>query len=121
MARKAQAFIDRHPCGMDDSLIRSRSSNRQRPFGYFNITELEWNDWNWHIRHIIRDPQVLGELSKLSQEEETAITMAWKEHIPVGITPYTVSLMDPDNRGIWDMTTAEALLRRVRHISDMRL
>ncbi|MCG8549414.1 MAG: KamA family radical SAM protein [Desulfobacterales bacterium] len=102
MARKAQAFIDRYPCGMDDSLIREHSSNRQRLFGFFNITDLEWNDWTWHVRHIIRDPQILGELIKLSQEEEAAITIAGKEHIPFGITPYTISLMDPENRGIWD-------------------
>lgn len=123
MARKAQAFIDRYPCGMDDAMIRDRSSNRQRLFGYFKITDLEWNDWKWHIRHIIRDPQLLGELIKLSDEEKTAITMAGQAHIPFGITPYTVSLMDPENRGIWDRAVRAQVIppmRYVKRVSDDR-
>ena len=121
MARKAQAFIDRYPCGMDDALIRERSSNRQNLFGYFKITDLEWNDWNWHTRHIIRDTQVLGELIKLSDEETVAITMARRERIPFGITPYTISLMDPENRGIWDTAIRAQVIppmRYVKRVSD---
>ena len=121
MARKAQAFTDRYPCGMDSALIREHSSNRQRLFGYFEITDLEWNDWNWHTRHIIRDPQVLGELIKLSDEEKAAITMAGEAHIPFGITPYTVSLMDPENRGIWDRAIRAQVIppmRYVKRVSD---
>jgi lysine 2,3-aminomutase len=108
---------------MDDAMIRDRSSNRQRLFGYFKITDLEWNDWKWHIRHIIRDPQLLGELIKLSDEEKTAITMAGQAHIPFGITPYTVSLMDPENRGIWDRAVRAQVIppmRYVKQVSDDR-
>jgi len=121
IARKMQAFIDRYPCGMDDALIREHSSNRQHLFEYFKITDLEWNDWNWHTRHIIRDPQILGELIKLSDEEKAAIIMARKERIPFGITPYTVSLMDPENRGIWDMAIRAQVIppmQYVKRVSD---
>jgi lysine 2,3-aminomutase len=123
IADKAQVFIDRYPCGMDDALIRERSSNRQRLFGYFKITDLEWNDWTWHTRHIIRDPQILGELIKLSDGEKDAITMARQERIPFGITPYTVSLMDPENRGIWDTAIRAQVipsLRYVKRVSNYR-
>ncbi len=102
MARKAQSFIDRYPCGMDDDLVRQRSVNKQRIFRHFHISDLEWNDWSWHTRHIIRDPQTLETLVELSEEERAAITMAREQRIPFGITPYTVSLMDPDNRRTWD-------------------
>lgn len=123
IARKARAFIDRYPCGMDDDLIRERSSNRQHLFEYFKISDPEWNDWNWHTRHIIRDPQVLGELIKLSHEEEAAVNMARHARIPFGITPYTVSLMDPENRGIWDTAIRAQVIppmRYVKRISDYR-
>jgi len=102
MARKARGFVERYPCGMDDALVRQRSLNRQRLFHAFGITDLEWNDWTWHTRNIIRDPDVLGSLITLSGEERATVTMARKQRIPFGITPYTVSLMDPNNTGTWD-------------------
>ena len=116
MARKAQGFIHRYPCGMDDDLIRQRSANRQRLFGYFQISDLEWNDWGWHTRHIIRDPQVLEKLIALSQEERAAITMAREQRIPFGITPYTVSLMDPENGGTWDRAIRAQVIPPVEYV-----
>jgi lysine 2,3-aminomutase len=102
MARKAQEFCKRYPSGMDDALIRQRSLNKQRLFQYFQITDLEWGDWTWHTRNIIRSVDVLGDLVTLSEGERAAVTLAREHHIPFGITPYTVSLMDPDNTGKWD-------------------
>ncbi|WP_028584537.1 KamA family radical SAM protein [Desulfogranum mediterraneum] len=123
MARKAKAFIDRYPCGMDDELIRERSSNRQHLFQYFNITDLEWNDWTWHNRNIIRDPQVLGKLINLSIEEQQAVTLAREQRIPFGITPYTMSLMDRENRGKWDTAIRAQVIppmQYVQRVSELR-
>jgi lysine 2,3-aminomutase len=102
MARKAQSYIKRYPSGMDDALVRQRSHNKQRLFAAFKISDLEWSDWRWHTRNIIRNAELLGNLVALSAEERAAITMAREQQIPFGITPYTVSLMDPDNTGTWD-------------------
>ncbi|MGE4559800.1 MAG: KamA family radical SAM protein [Desulfobulbus sp.] len=116
MARKVQAFCKRYPTGMDDALIRQRSLNKQRLFHFFQISDLEWNDWNWHTRHIIRDAQVLGELITLSGEERAAITMAREQRIPFGITPYTVSLMDPDNGGTWDRSIRAQVIPPMQYV-----
>nr|WP_321464943.1 KamA family radical SAM protein [uncultured Desulfobulbus sp.] len=116
MARKAQSFIDRYPCGMDDDLVRQRSVNKQRIFHHFQISDLEWNDWSWHTRHIIRNPQTLEALVDLADEERAAITMAREQRIPFGITPYTVSLMDPDNRRTWDRAIRAQVIPPMRYV-----
>jgi len=47
MYRKAQGFMERYPCGLDDEVVRRRSKNKQRILQYFGATELEWEDWHW--------------------------------------------------------------------------
>ncbi len=54
----------------------------------------EWNDWRWQNRNRIRSLEVLGRIIKLSADEGAAI----QRHtgpLPVGITPYYASLLDP--------------------------
>jgi lysine 2,3-aminomutase len=56
----------------------------------------EWNDWRWQLRNRLRDLQRLGRVVRLSFDEETAIRRLGG-HLPVGITPYYASLIDPDD------------------------
>ncbi len=94
MARTAQKFPDRYPCGLDKKVIRKRSINKLRILEYFGATEFEWENWKWHIRNIIRDADTLKSLVKLTNEEYQAVTLAREYKIPFGITPYYLSLMD---------------------------
>lgn len=94
MARGAQRHLDRYPCGLDNSAIRKRSTNKSRILKYFNATEQEWNDWKWQTRHIIRNAETLKSLVKLTDEEYEAVVLARENKIPFGITPYYLSLMD---------------------------
>lgn len=94
MARKSQKFLDRYPCGLDKRVIRRRSINKARILNHFGATELEWEDWKWHSRHIIRDADTLNNLVKISDEEYQAVRLAREYKIPFGITPYYLSLMD---------------------------
>ena len=94
MARTAQRFLDRYPCGLENGVIRRRSVNKLRILQYYNATELEWEDWKWHTRHIIRDAETLNALVKLTDEDYQAVRLAREYKIPFGITPYYLSLMD---------------------------
>ena len=96
MGRKAQRFMARYPCGLDGKTIRKRSANKLRILKYFGATELEWEDWKWHTRHIIRNVKTLSSLIKLTDEEYEAVKLAREYKIPFGITPYYLSLMDYD-------------------------
>ena len=97
MARNSAKLMNRYPCGLDDELISQQSKNKQVIPSFFGITDLEWNDWRWHTRNIIRDAATMGQLVSLSPEEAGAITRAKQNRIPFGVTPYYVSLMDQKN------------------------
>lgn len=94
MARDVRRYLDRYPSGLENNAIRRRSINKSRILSYFNATEVEWQDWKWHTKHIIRDANTLNDLVKLKDEEYRAVTLARKNRIPFGITPYYLSLMD---------------------------
>ncbi len=102
MARTTAKFLKRYPSGLDDELIRIRSVNKRTLQDYYNITDLEWDDWHWHTQNIIRDADTLGKLIHLSEEEYRAVNNAKKARIPFGITPYYLSLMDESNSKTWD-------------------
>jgi lysine 2,3-aminomutase len=55
----------------------------------------DWNDWKWQLRHRIKDAAQLEQILRLSGEERRAM----ERHgslLPVGVTPYYASLLDPD-------------------------
>jgi lysine 2,3-aminomutase len=54
----------------------------------------EWNDWRWQLRHRLRDRAALERIVELSEGELKAIEQIGGR-LPVGITPYYASLMDP--------------------------
>jgi lysine 2,3-aminomutase len=61
-----------------------------------NVTSVEWNDWHWQLRNRIRDPEQLGRIIRLSADELSAITRQGGS-LPLAITPYYASLLDPDD------------------------
>lgn len=54
----------------------------------------EWSDWKWQIRNSIKDLQHLQHFIRLSKDEEMLIT-ANSVNLPLRITPYYLSLVDP--------------------------
>ncbi len=94
MARIVEKFSKRYPFGLEDDAKRRRYKNKLRILRYFDATDFEWNNWRWHLRHIIRDADTLNDLIKLTDEQYQAVNQARKFKIPFGITPYYLSLMD---------------------------
>ena len=59
-------------------------------------TPKEWNDWHWQISHSIRTIEQLRRMLKLSVNEEKAV----QENsltLPMSVTPYYMSLLDPND------------------------
>jgi lysine 2,3-aminomutase len=54
----------------------------------------EWNDWTWQLRHRIRNREGLERIVHLSEDEQKAIERIGGR-LPLGITPYYASLLDP--------------------------
>ena len=56
---------------------------------------VEWNDWRWQVRNRLCRAEQLETVFSLSDDEREAIQ---RHHgsLPLGITPYYASLIDPD-------------------------
>jgi len=116
MARVSTKHMQKYNCGLDNAAIRRRYRNKNRILNHFNATELEWEKWQWHLRHIIRDADTLKELLRLSDEEFEAITLARQNKIPFGITPYYLSLMDFDTGGRRDKAIRAQVIPSLHYV-----
>jgi lysine 2,3-aminomutase len=75
------------------NISRSRAFRKR----YFpNTTLKEWQDWHWQLRNRIRDVASLGMMIRLSEDERHALSGA-AGSLPLAITPYYASLLDPWN------------------------
>jgi KamA family protein len=61
-----------------------------------NATLAEWNDWRWQSRHRITKLAQLEAMVQLSADERDALVQG-ESMLPVGITPYYLSLVSPDD------------------------
>ncbi len=74
-----------------------RSGPRTRAFrrAHFpQITDREWHDWRWQLRHRIRTAGQLERMLVLTEEERHALQLGGSL-LPVAVTPYYMSLLDP--------------------------
>ncbi|MEX0613936.1 MAG: hypothetical protein WD229_17590, partial [Pirellulales bacterium] len=81
------------------SFLRRTTSSRTRAFRrrhFPDVSNREWNDWRWQTRHRIRTLAQIDSMLRLSEEEREALVQGGTM-LPVGISPYYMSLLDPDN------------------------
>jgi len=73
----------------------SRVKSFQRRF-FPETTDIEWNDWRWQLSNRLRDYDSLARVLNFSDGEKE-IFARLKDRLPVAVTPYYASLLDPDN------------------------
>jgi len=61
-------------------------------FYYPNISEKQWNDWQWQIANRVRSLDQLAKFLHLSPEEKMA-AQGLQTKLPLAITPYYLSLL----------------------------
>lgn len=61
-----------------------------------NVTEEEWKDWKWQLRHRITSLEELKEIVELTEDETAGVQHCLKT-LRMAITPYYATLMDPHN------------------------
>ena len=81
--------------------VVSRSSedfgtSRFRRTFFADVSDREWDDWHWQLRHRITTLDELEGMLRLSTEERSALDGRGTA-LPVAVTPYYASLLDPDN------------------------
>ncbi|MFC1563731.1 KamA family radical SAM protein [candidate division KSB1 bacterium] len=89
-----QMYFKKYPSGLDKDVAGWRRENKIRILRYFKGGENDWNDYQWHLKNVIKDAKPLLDLIELTTEQQNAIKKAVKNKIPFGITPYYLSLMD---------------------------
>ncbi len=89
-----QKYFKKYPSGLDSDVLEWRKENKRRILRYFKGDEKNWNDYHWHMEHVIKDYKPLLDLIELTAEQKEAIKKASENKIPFGITPYYLSLMD---------------------------
>jgi len=120
MMRIAQKFIDAYPSGLDEDVIRRRSRNKSRILKYFKATDLEWENWKWHTRHVIRNADTLAALVRLTDEEYQAVKLSRTYRIPFGITPYYLSLLDNETGGRRDAAVRAQVIPSLSYVTRMK-
>lgn len=61
-----------------------------------DVTEEQWNDWMWQLTNTIRTVDDLKKVVNLTPDEEEGVRIS-TQTIPLNITPYYASIMDPDD------------------------
>jgi lysine 2,3-aminomutase len=74
---------------------RGRLSSVRHPL-WADVPDEEWNDWHWQMRHSLRHLEQLEAVFDLSDDERAAIN-ALGDGLPISVTPFYASLMDPKN------------------------
>jgi lysine 2,3-aminomutase len=81
------------------SFLRRTTNAKSRAFRQLHfpdVTTRDWNDWRWQSRHRIRTLPQLEKMLQLSVEEREALVQGGTM-LPVGISPYYMSLLDAEN------------------------
>jgi lysine 2,3-aminomutase len=61
-----------------------------------DIPDSLWNDWKWQFRNRITRVEQLAQLIPLSTEEQTQLRLVAMRY-PLSVTPYYLSLINPDD------------------------
>lgn len=76
-----------------------RTSVRTRHFRrefFPDVPDRLWNDWQWQVRHRFRTLAQISRVLDLCDDERAALLQG-ASMLPVGITPYYMSLLDHDD------------------------
>ena len=80
----------------EDKYINKAGLARRKEL-FPEVTDEQWNNWHWQVGHRISDLETLKKYIPLSPEEEEGVKKAL-ENFRMAITPYYLSLIDPNDQ-----------------------
>ncbi len=119
MADWMQQGIKRFPTGLDDAVLLKREENKKRILKTLGASSSDWDDWRWHLKHVVTSYEDLARLRSVSPAEEQSLRAIDTNHIPFGITPYYVHLMDPEPDGIHDRAVRYQVIPPIDYVRCM--
>lgn len=82
------------PATSEESSINSSERKKFRNKFFPGVTTKQWNNWHWQVANRIRRGDQLSRFLQLSEDEKLAINGSGTS-LPLSITPYYLSLLDP--------------------------
>jgi len=115
---KVQSRMDRYEDGLGEQAVERRSRRRKRVLEVLGGRSKDWDDWHWHVNHLVMDERTLNRLVDLPSLQGQAIRQALDGRLPFAITPYYASLMDdrPSDR---DRAVRMQVLPPTRYVQRM--
>jgi lysine 2,3-aminomutase len=78
--------------------VKLYTKHFERRAKYFpNVTDEEWNDWKWQVKHRITSVAQLEQYFPLDADEKDIIASVLGQ-FRMAITPYYLTLINPDNK-----------------------
>ena len=114
-----ETYFKRYKSGMDPELEKNREELRKEILVYFNASEEDWQDYRWHMSHIIKNLKTLSSIIKLEDDEIEGLDLATKNHIPFEITPHYLSLFNRDGRCDHDRAIRAQVIPSVRYAKNV--
>ncbi len=94
---KIQDFLDaRENIVTGEKINNELARRRQMILKLFNASEQEWSDWKWQLKNRISDVETLEKILNLTEEERKEISEVGQQY-RWAVSPYYLSLMDPDD------------------------
>lgn len=121
MAKRVHENTAGYVCGLDKSIIRQRTRNKARILAHFKATDQEWEDWRWHAKNIIKEPDTLRKLIQISEESYQALKIANKENISFSITPYYLSNFDRELNSGQDRALRAQVIPSLSYVEKMNV
>ncbi|MDP2720168.1 MAG: KamA family radical SAM protein [Dehalococcoidia bacterium] len=93
--------VDEEPPGKPDDIKNLEdeppSSNHRSHNNLFGeVPEKLWKDWKWHFRNRITTVEQLNKFIPLTPEEQAQVKLVSRLY-PLAVTPYYLSLINPDD------------------------
>jgi lysine 2,3-aminomutase len=112
-------YFRRYRTGLDPALAKERRKLKGDILRYFDASEENWQDYQWHMKHIIKDVKTVSAIVKLDDAELKGLKLATENHIPFEITPYYLSLFNKDGRSYHDRTIRAQVMPSPRYSSNV--
>ena len=97
-AKKMNEYLNRYKSGLELENIAKQKALKEKILHHFQATESDWNSYQWHLTHAIREKETLSSLITLDDDELEALRVAQENQIPFEITPYYLSLFNEKGR-----------------------
>ncbi|UCD93477.1 MAG: KamA family radical SAM protein [Candidatus Zixiibacteriota bacterium] len=111
-------WMSRYEHGLLPSAIERRKKRKARICSALNVSDRDWNSWQWQVKNVVKRLDLLEKLVPLTDDEKENIAAALEAKLPFGVTPYYLSLMD-DNCIGGDRTIRAQVFPPANYVREM--